>query len=150
MTEGCVRVKDVEVLALLHDNITPTVWHAPTGTSVDGGNLAEEVDLSVPFFPNGSVSALICTNPSSTAPLPYAYRLYMDPCHVVPPHNQCIEKVFGQPWLGNVVIVRYARNYTLERKCFCNVQKHECEIIIGLVGEWLNHVWKKAFGEVVF
>ncbi|KAF5311411.1 hypothetical protein D9611_011598 [Ephemerocybe angulata] len=114
MPDGSIKIKGIEVLALLHDSIVPTVWNAPTNTSTEGANIVEEVDLRDPFFPNGAVSALVCTNPSSTASLPYAYRVYMDPCHVIPPHNRCIEKVFKKPWMGNVVVVRYARNYTLE------------------------------------
>ncbi|KAF6751047.1 hypothetical protein DFP72DRAFT_1071906 [Ephemerocybe angulata] len=145
MPDGSIKIKGIEVLALLHDSIVPTIWHAPTNTSVEGDNIAEEVDLRVPFFPNGAVSALVCTNPSSAASLPYTYRVYMDPCHVVPPLNRCIEKVFKKPWMGNVVVVRYARNYTLERKTFSHVQKHECEVVVALVGEWLDQVWKKAF-----
>ncbi|KAF6745509.1 hypothetical protein DFP72DRAFT_856457 [Ephemerocybe angulata] len=150
MPEGSIRVKDIEVLALLHDCVVPTIWHTPTSTSVDGVSISEDVDLRVPFFPNGSVSMMICTNPSSEASLPYAYRVYMDPCYVVPPHNQCIEKIFGKPWMGNIVVVRYARTYSLDRKCFSNVQKHECEVMIALLGEWLDEVWRKAFGQVVF
>ncbi|KAF6743193.1 hypothetical protein DFP72DRAFT_1080674 [Ephemerocybe angulata] len=55
MPDGSIKIKGIEVLALLHDSIVPTIWHAPTNTSVEGDNIAEEVDLRVPFFPNGAV-----------------------------------------------------------------------------------------------
>ncbi|KAF6746291.1 hypothetical protein DFP72DRAFT_855551 [Ephemerocybe angulata] len=143
---GSTRIRDVEVLALRHQASTPDVWHAPTFTCEVDGVVSDEVILSDPFFPNGSISVLFCTNPSTGRPLPFAYRVYLDSGKVPGQVNKCIEKVFQQMWLGNVVIVRYARNNAADRVCYSHMQRHESEIVLALVGEWLDHIWRTAFG----
>ena len=128
------HVRDLEVLVIPHDGCRPEIWQVTSYTSTQDGVIVEEVDLR-PFFPNGAISTLFCTIPSSDRPLPFAYRVYIDNLTTARPMNQTIHTIFEMPWAGNIVIVRYARGNTATRRYLANIQQPEAELVTALLGE---------------
>ena len=105
-----------------------------TYTTESAGVLREHIDLRN-FFPNGSISFLLCTIPASGSPLPFAYRVYVDNLRKPRALNRTIEEIFARPWIGNVVVVRYGRLSSQPKNCFVNVQRPEAELAVAILGE---------------
>ncbi|KAH6893774.1 hypothetical protein BKA70DRAFT_1118899 [Coprinopsis sp. MPI-PUGE-AT-0042] len=58
-------------------------------------------------FPYGALSLRVVSLPGTRIPLPHHYRIYFSNFSNAAPLNECLFSMFGIPWPGNVVIVRY-------------------------------------------
>lgn len=112
----------------------PEIWQVSSFTHTKRGVLEEEVDLRQ-FFPSGSISTLFCTIPSSDRALPFGYRIYVDNLATTRPLNRAIDSMFEKRWVGNIVVVRYARGNTAKRRFLANIQQPEIELVTALLGE---------------
>ncbi|KAF6756117.1 hypothetical protein DFP72DRAFT_846884 [Ephemerocybe angulata] len=141
------KVKHLEVISVYHDVPDPLVFKAPVYVVEDGANRTEEIDLEQSHFPNGSISIPMCEYPVVGRPLPFVYRVFVDPGNLKPPPlNQAVAKAVQRPWLGNVVIARYARNNTPARLGYSHIARQEAEIIFGMVAIWLGKMWNDIYG----
>ncbi|KAJ3524010.1 hypothetical protein NMY22_g11188 [Coprinellus aureogranulatus] len=129
------KARMVEVLVIPQDGNRPEIWEASayTTTTADG-DVREDVDLRH-FFPGGAASILLCTIPSSGRPLPFSYRVYLDNYRTPRPLNRAIDAMLGQTWVGNIVVVRYARANSQKRQSFAHIQRPEAELVVALLGE---------------
>ncbi|KAF6742985.1 hypothetical protein DFP72DRAFT_859643 [Ephemerocybe angulata] len=137
------------VLALRHATDAPNIWPAPTYYTEENGILTEELDLESTHFPNGSVSLPFFVIPHSNRTLPFAYRVFIDPGHLGPPPlNKTIAKGLKCPWLGHVVIARYARGNNPNIHIYMQISRQENEIVSSLLACWFDKVWANLYGHV--
>lgn len=97
--------------------------------------MLDEMDLT-DYFPQGCQSALVCRNPFTHTPYPHAFRVYFQPLWQPGRLNQSTVHILRQPWIGNIVVVKYGRNNDMERVAFGNVQRYEVEHMSYELKEW--------------
>ncbi|KAF6750737.1 hypothetical protein DFP72DRAFT_851538 [Ephemerocybe angulata] len=126
------------------------MWKVPAYTTKEKGVKSEYVDLESTHFPNGSVSVLVSTYPGRKWPMPFVYRVYLDPGNAGPPPlNAAAAKVFQRPWLGNIVIVRYSRSNKNRRLFYGNISRQEHELVFGVLGDLIERIWDAAYKQKV-
>ncbi|KAF6747816.1 hypothetical protein DFP72DRAFT_854017 [Ephemerocybe angulata] len=142
-----LETRIVDVSSSLNHDDRARVWHATAYTVREHGVEVEYIDLEESHFPNGYVSMLLTTYPGCEWPLPFVYRIYVDPGNTgPPPFNTLIAKRFKRPWFGHVVIARYSRSHTPEVKYYANMARLEHEWIFGTVGAWVSNMWTRTYG----
>ncbi|KAH6896112.1 hypothetical protein BKA70DRAFT_1232022 [Coprinopsis sp. MPI-PUGE-AT-0042] len=97
------------------------------------------------FFPHGSVSIRLLDVGGLGFPVGCSFRLYVDNLRAVTPMNPAIFNVFGIPWAGNLVLVRYggaeASGHTKEDSSkFQNCAKADMFITCLLLALWLREM----------
>ncbi|TEB28821.1 hypothetical protein FA13DRAFT_1711525 [Coprinellus micaceus] len=130
------KARTLVAIVIPQDGNTTELWNVPTYITEIGGILREEVDVSC-FFPDGSIR--------SGSPLPTSYRVYLDSHRKPHTLNRAVETIFARPWAGNIVILRYARANSQPKTCFVHIQRPEAELVVGLMGDWLERMWDECF-----
>ncbi|KAF6755977.1 hypothetical protein DFP72DRAFT_306345 [Ephemerocybe angulata] len=141
-----LMLKPVEVMLLRHDSLVADVWTVPCYAKLENGVLVEELDLEDPWFPDGAYSILFSTDPTTCRPLAYTYRLFVDRNQTPRPMNMCAYETFDQPWAGNIVLAKYSKASSLERLSFINLPRHESELMLNMIAEWLTIIWRRVYG----
>jgi hypothetical protein len=131
------QVKKVEIIVLPVSRTTAEIWEAWTFKRTNDTSSKEEVDLSA-LFPDGYISYLMSSSQSSGAELPFAYRVFVDshsgPC----PLNQSVKAIFGAPWMGQIVIMKYSRcsgPLMSRRGSYTHLRRNEADYVISEVGQ---------------
>lgn len=102
-------------------------------SQVNGGVQDDAVVES--FFPCGYLSVVLCTVTEAYNPLPFAYRVYVDNHKTQRPLNRAVDGVFDQPWIGNIVIIKYGRGKNEDKLFYTNLQRGEAELVLCLLRE---------------
>ncbi|KAH6910076.1 hypothetical protein BKA70DRAFT_1100771 [Coprinopsis sp. MPI-PUGE-AT-0042] len=113
----------------------PTLSNRPLEDSIVMGD----------FFPHGSISIRLLDVAGLGFPVGCSFRLYNDNLREVTPMNPAIFHVFGIPWAGNLVLVRYggpeASGHTKEDSLkFQHCAKSDMFIACLLLALWLREM----------
>ncbi|KAF6744358.1 hypothetical protein DFP72DRAFT_1078732 [Ephemerocybe angulata] len=126
--------KERTVLSMRHDIACTDIVQVPVYYTESGGVISEELDLEATHFPNGFVSLPFFAIPNSSRTLPFAYRVFMDPGDQgIPPFNRSIARQLKCPWLGNVVVARYARTNSPGKLCYIHISRQEYDLVASLL-----------------
>ncbi|KAF6758164.1 hypothetical protein DFP72DRAFT_845131 [Ephemerocybe angulata] len=142
-----VQTHDIDIVVFPFESQKTEMWSTTAYVSQEGEHPEENIDLR-DLFPYGGLSVLMCTNPGSGNPLPYAYRIFVDNFATPRPINRSVDAMFDRPWIGNVVVAKYAKTSTAARPSFTSMPRAEADIMVALVGDWLEMMWNEMFGVI--
>ncbi|KAF6742128.1 hypothetical protein DFP72DRAFT_1082577 [Ephemerocybe angulata] len=138
---------DVEIIVFPLESSKTEMWSTTAYVSHEGEHPVENLDLR-DLFPYGGLSVFFCTNPGSGNPLPSAYRIFVDNFATPRPINRAIDARFDRPWIGNVVVAKYSKSSTCKKPSFVSIPRPEADIVVALVGDWLEIMWNEMFGSI--
>ncbi|KAJ3501419.1 hypothetical protein NMY22_g18933 [Coprinellus aureogranulatus] len=122
------NVRELAALILPQDGCKAKIEPLIACTTEENGMFHEHVDVRK-YFPDGSISVVLCTFPGSAIPLPFTYRVWFD--------NHRLD--------GNVVVIKHPRGNKDNQKEFIHVQRAESEWIMVVLGQWIHEAWNEIF-----
>ncbi|KAJ3548214.1 hypothetical protein NMY22_g1344 [Coprinellus aureogranulatus] len=138
-------LRTVDALVLRVGSNKAETWTLPVHASQEVEGVVHDEVIVNAFFPAGCLSVVLCTMPDSSSPLPFSYRVYLDNYRTQRPLNRAVDTVFDQLWMGNIVVVKYARSNSSNRYCYVNMQRGEAELLLCILGDWLRNMWNGMF-----
>lgn len=124
----------LDIVVLPVDANRVECWTLKSYIKSDPKGPIEAIDLSG-WFPHGFISMILCTIPGTSRPLPHAYRVLVDAGQTAQPFNRCVDATFGEPWIGNVVVIKIARCAYEQKRALTSIQDAEHGgPLISLVG----------------